>query len=883
MKKLTFVVFSVFLSLLVSAQGYTLMWEDNFDNPVLNETQHWTVQEGTGTNGWGNNELQYYRRNNISIENASGVNCLVLTAKRENYGPMAFTSARLVTQEKVACKFGKIEARIKLPHTANGLWPAFWMEGNDLSTVGWPKCGEIDIVEMGGLNGITNGLTDRWMSGACHSGENWDVVSSDYREYTAPYGLQDDFHLYTLIWDETSIKMYLDLDVNPTALPYYTKNIEGVDVAGNVYHYFHKPFSILLNLAVGGVFMKMYDSSQITALPNAGSTAKMYIDYVRIYQKGDAGDIYIGPAETIAPTGFTAVKGAVTSSSVELLLNGTDNSGTVVYYITYGTTTVNVKATSGVEKSYKINGLNSSTAYSFSVVAKDVAGNVASNNPITINATTSIDGLTTPAPTPSVAVAKVVSIFSDAFTNAAGVTNFNPSWEQVTAQSFIQIGADNILKYTNLSYQGIEFGNHVNVADMQYMHVDVYTSDETMFKITPISPGQELLYTVPTLTQNSWNSYNIPLSTFSNVLLHDLFQIKSVGSGGKTVYLDNIYFYTDAPADTQAPTAFTAVKGLLTTDGVELLLNATDNSGAVFYDITYNSSTISTSWKSGLQKSFTVSGLTGSTNYSFSIVARDRTGNAVSSPIVINATTLSVIPAAPTPTFTAAKVMSLFSDAYTNVTGANFDPGWGGGPITEVLLGGNAAKKYETFSYKGVQLSAAVNASTMTKLHVDIYPTTETSVKVSPINTSKAGALKQNDTSVGTLIPNQWNSIHVALSNIGVDMSAMDQFIFSAGTGGTFYMDNLYLYNDLNTSLSDVAINNGINCYPNPTTNRLTVNAKSEINQVIICNLIGQTVKISRINALEKTIDLDAISAGNYLVTIKLVNGEMSTRKLVKL
>ncbi len=880
MKKLILILFSVLLSFIVSAQGYTLMWEDNFDNPVLNETQHWTILEGTG---WGTNEIECYRKNNISIEKeANGVNCLVITAKKETYGSSNFTSGRLITQEKVACKFGKIEARIKLPHTANGLWPAFWMMGDDISTVGWPKCGEIDIMEMGGGNGITRGLTDRWMSGALHSGENWDVVSSDFQESSAPYGLQDDFHLYTLIWDETSIKMYLDLDKYPSASPYYTKSIAGTDVAGNVYHYFHKPFHILLNLAVGGDFMGIYNSSAVTALATDGATAKMYIDYVRIYQKGDAGDIYNGPAETIAPTGFTAAKGAVSSNSVELLLNGTDNSGTVVYYIAYGTTTLTVKATSGVEKSYKIIGLNSSTAYNISVIAKDVAGNVAGNNPIIINATTTIEGPSTSAPTPSVVASKAVSIFSDAYSNAAGATNYNPAWGQATVGSIIQVGTDNVLKYTNLNYQGTEFGNHVNVADMKYMHVDVYSSDETVFQITPISPGQEKLYSVPTLTQNSWNSYEIPLSYFSNVLLYDLFQIKSVGSGGKTVYLDNIYFYTDAATDTQAPSAFTATKGVLTADGVELLLNATDNSGAIFYDITYNSTTVSTSWGSGLQKSFTISGLTGATNYSFSIIARDRSGNAVASPIVVSATTLFALPAAPTPTFAATKVISLFSNAYTNVIGANFDPGWGGGPISDVLLGANATKKYDTFSFKGVQLATAVNASAMNKLHVDIYPITETTINVSPINTSKAGSLKEGSASLGTLIANQWNSINITLSTIGVDMSSMDQFIFKGGTNGTFYMDNLYFFNDLGTGLNEVATSS-VKCYPNQVIDKLNVKAETEIQQLIIHNLLGLSIKSVTINSTSKSIDLRDVAAGNYFVSVLLANGQLFTQKFVKL
>ncbi|MDP3445178.1 MAG: glycoside hydrolase family 16 protein, partial [Ignavibacteria bacterium] len=117
MKFLVTTAFTTFFSVLVLAQEYKLMWEDNFDKPLLNETQHWTIE--VDGNGGGNNELQYYRRENISIEqHTSGVNCLVISAKKENFGGRVATSGRLVTRGKVAAKYGKIEARIKLPSTA---------------------------------------------------------------------------------------------------------------------------------------------------------------------------------------------------------------------------------------------------------------------------------------------------------------------------------------------------------------------------------------------------------------------------------------------------------------------------------------------------------------------------------------------------------------------------------------------------------------------------------------------------------------------------------------------------------------------------------------------------------------------------------------------
>ncbi|HET7734076.1 MAG TPA: glycoside hydrolase family 16 protein, partial [Paludibacter sp.] len=104
---------------------YKLVWEDNFSKPVLDEA-NWTIV--VNGKGGGNRELQYYRKENISVgkEPVSGENCLIITAKKENYRGKKATSGRLSTQGKVSVKYGKIEARIKLPKTANGLWPAFW-------------------------------------------------------------------------------------------------------------------------------------------------------------------------------------------------------------------------------------------------------------------------------------------------------------------------------------------------------------------------------------------------------------------------------------------------------------------------------------------------------------------------------------------------------------------------------------------------------------------------------------------------------------------------------------------------------------------------------------------------------------------------------------
>lgn len=288
MRKPTFAI-AILISIIsvVSSQEYKLVWQDNFDKPIINKS-HWTIIEDG--DGGGNKELQYYKPENIEIgkEPLSKESCLIITAKKEKYKSKECTSGRISTLDKVSFKYGKVEARIKLPKTENGLWPAFWMMGADVSTVNWPKCGEVDILEMGNEQGIKDGTQDRFFNGACHWGENWNngAHPNFSKHSTNLYCLQDDFHLFTLVWDENFIRMYLDLDKYPDNKPYYELSIGGENTDWKVAHYFHKKFFIIFNLAVGGLFTSILDINDVTALKNG--EAKMYIDYVKLYQKSES-------------------------------------------------------------------------------------------------------------------------------------------------------------------------------------------------------------------------------------------------------------------------------------------------------------------------------------------------------------------------------------------------------------------------------------------------------------------------------------------------------------------------------------------------------------------------------------------------------------------
>lgn len=268
--------------------NYQLVWQDLFDAKALN-TDNWQIEEYS--NGSGNNELQAYVAQNVALgrEEKSGRNCLILTAKRTNDTSKPVTSGRIISDEKMTFTYGKVEASIKLPKTANGLWPAFWILGADYHENGWPYCGEIDILEMGHTNGIKSQTQNTLFNGACHWGPKHSANSHPYyaKETINDYDLQDgEFHLYTLIWDEESIKMYLDMDKFPDAEPYFSMDITQKDSEYSPGHYFHKPFFVIFNLAVGGDFTGLWNVDDISALNDKnGHEARMYVDYVKVYQK----------------------------------------------------------------------------------------------------------------------------------------------------------------------------------------------------------------------------------------------------------------------------------------------------------------------------------------------------------------------------------------------------------------------------------------------------------------------------------------------------------------------------------------------------------------------------------------------------------------------
>jgi beta-glucanase (GH16 family) len=234
--------------------GMSLVWHDEFDGTSLNLAD-WTFE--TGGNGWGNNELQYYQEKNTTVKDGY----LTITAEKEFVVGKSYSSSRIITQGKKEFQYGRVDIRAVLPK-GQGIWPALWMLGGNISTVGWPKCGEIDIMEMIGGPGKDNTVhgTVHWDHGGSHA------MYGNSRTLANNAIFADEFHVFSIVWTPTTITWYLD-DVQ----------FNVIDTTPAELSEFQAKYFFIFNVAVGGNW---------PGEPNAATKfpQRMYVDYIRVFQ-----------------------------------------------------------------------------------------------------------------------------------------------------------------------------------------------------------------------------------------------------------------------------------------------------------------------------------------------------------------------------------------------------------------------------------------------------------------------------------------------------------------------------------------------------------------------------------------------------------------------
>jgi len=247
----------------IGANGMTLVWSDEFDAAQL-DPELWFFESGDGSqyglNGWGNNELQWYEPDSAQLNGG----LLVITARNESSNGRDYTSARINTRDRFAFRYGRIEARIRLPG-GQGLWPAFWLLPQDDAYGTWAASGEIDIMEAVNLG--VSGSNE--VHGTIHYGGEWPNNTFSGDAYTVASSATDEFHDYAIEWDAGQIRWYVD------GVMYAMQN-SWSSSGGPFPAPFDQQFYILLNVAVGGNFPGAPDAS--TEFP-----VTMEVDYVRVY------------------------------------------------------------------------------------------------------------------------------------------------------------------------------------------------------------------------------------------------------------------------------------------------------------------------------------------------------------------------------------------------------------------------------------------------------------------------------------------------------------------------------------------------------------------------------------------------------------------------
>jgi len=338
--------------------GWQLTWSDEFNGTNINTT-NWTFETGNN-GGWGNSELEYYtsRTNNAYVSGG----LLHIVAQQESYDGYSYTSARMKTQGLFSQTYGMFEWRASLPQGL-GFWPALWMLGTNIDSIGWPACGEIDVVEnQGGLGSWANQV-----QGTIHypNSNDQDVDQTDVYTLPTPGDSVTNFHVYAVQWSSNSIEWLVDSNVVQTWTSW-----TGYNAAYPAP--FNQPFFIIMNIAVGGSYLGYPSTGEINS--NTTFPGEMLVDYVRVYQ-------YVLTAPS-TPTGLTGAQGGGQAS----LTWDSSTSGATGYNVWRSTNSsgpFTLIGSSGAN-SYMDAAVSTCSTYYYEVSATNSAGQSTNSAPATV-------------------------------------------------------------------------------------------------------------------------------------------------------------------------------------------------------------------------------------------------------------------------------------------------------------------------------------------------------------------------------------------------------------------------------------------------------------------------------------------------------------------
>ena len=738
-----------------SAAEWVLIWSDEFEGPAgqLPDATKWDYDIGTD---WGNLQLEYDtdRASNVSLD---GHGLLTITAREEFYEGQPYTSARIVTRNRYEPTYGRIETRIKLP-TGQGLWPAFWLLGSDIGSVGWPQCGEIDIMEY-------RGQEPTIVYGTLH-GPGYSGGSGFGSVYVLPSGRFDSsFHTFAVEWDAGKISWYVDDVLYHQATP--------ADLAPSEWVFDH-PFYIILNVAVGGTFVGPPDAS--TVFPQT-----MSVDYVRVYRNSEGGD------SCCVLRGDVNGDGSITASDIIYLVNHVFKGGVAPICLDDGDANDDGGMTS------------SDIIYLVNYVFKGGA-----------------DPAECPVPVPyvfrdtfgpevffqSFAGSYLEALEVDAANFYAGtqglaITIPDAQWSggAFTTTTGLDLSPFNALTFWARASMGatldvVGIGND-NTGNSKYVAEIV---------------GLPLTTT--------WQKYVIPFPLAGKLTAEQglfYFAEGAEAGVGYQIWMDEIVVENLSTITNPRPAlasqtltvdsgeVFGVGNGTVTfdVDGSDVVVSAMP---AYFTFTSSNPSVVSV----GADAVFTAAGA-GSATLTAQLGAVTATGS-----VTVNVNPQEPVPLipAPTPTPDPVDVLSLFSGAYTSATMVDtWSAGWDNADVDDYLIGSDSTKKYTNLVFAGIEFAVApLDASAMTHFHMDVWtpdPTNAPAVfKVKLVDFGANGVYGGLDDveheltfDESTMNTGSWVSVEVPLADFtGLTTRAHLAQLLISGDPNTVFVDNIYFH-----------------------------------------------------------------------------------------